>query len=163
MNATHQQVFNILNSMGIEYGVVEHPAVYTIEEMDQLSIDNREAIAKNLFIRDDKKKRYFIIVLQKTKTVNLKSLRQRLDCRPLGFASEEDLQRYLNLKKGAVTPLGVLNDEAHVVEVVIDQDILQFDQVGVHPNDNTATVWLRPQDLEAVIKSHGNTVCYIEI
>ena len=96
MNATHQQVFNILNSMGIEYGVVEHPAVYTIEEMDQLSIDNREAIAKNLFIRDDKKKRYFIIVLQKTKTVNLKSLRQRLDCRPLGFASEEDLQRYLN-------------------------------------------------------------------
>ncbi|AZS13833.1 prolyl-tRNA synthetase associated domain-containing protein [Paenibacillus lutimineralis] len=163
MNIIHQQVFDILDSMEIEYGVVEHPAVYTIEEMDQLQIDSKDEIVKNLFVRDDKKNRYFVIVLQKTKTVNLKDLRQRLDCRPLSFASEEDLQRYLNLNKGAVTPLGVLNDEARRVEVVIDQDILRFDQVGVHPNDNTATVWLRPQDLEAVIKSHGNTVCYIEI
>lgn len=163
MNAIHQQVFDILNRMGIEYGFVEHPAVYTIEEMEQLPIDNREAIAKNLFIRDDKKKRYFIIVLQKEKTVNLKSLRQGLNCRPLSFASEEDLHRYLNLNKGDVTPLGILNDETRRVEVVIDQDILQFNQVGVHPNDNTATIWLRPQDLEAVIKSRGNKICYIEI
>lgn len=163
MNIIHQQVFDFLDSMEIEYGVIEHPAVYTIEEMDQLQIDSKDEIVKNLFVRDDKKNRYFIIVLQKTKTVNLKGLRQRLDCRPLSFASEEDLQKYLNLNKGAVTPLGVLNDEVRRVEVVIDQDILQFDQVGVHPNDNTATVWLRPQDLEAVIKSHGNTVCYIEI
>jgi len=163
LNDIHQKVFDILESMGIEYGVDEHPAVYTIEDMDQLQMNGKEAIAKNLFIRDDKKKRYFIIVLQKTKTVDLKSLRQRLDCRPLSFASEEDLQSYLKLNKGSVTPLGVLNNDAHIVEVVIDKDILQFDRVGVHPNDNTATVWIRPQDLEAVIKSNGNTISYIEI
>lgn len=163
MNAIHQQVFDILDGMGIQYDVVEHPAVYTIEEMDQLQIDSKDEIVKNLFVRDDKKKRYFIVVLQKNKTADLKSLRQLLNCRPLSFASEGDLQRYMSLNKGAVTPLGILNDDDCKVEVVVDQDVLKFERIGVHPNDNTATVWMAPKDLETVIKSHGNTIHYIEV
>ncbi|MPL97775.1 Prolyl-tRNA editing protein ProX [bioreactor metagenome] len=158
-----QKVFDCLDRLDITYELVEHPAVYTIEEMDALNIDDKNEVVKNLFVRDEKKKRYFLIVLQKDKRANLKELRKQLCCKPLSFASEADLGSYLGLTKGAVTPLGVLNDETLSVEVVIDRDILKFDRMGVHPNDNTATVWLRPRDLVTIIQKHGNGITYIEL
>ena len=163
MNSIRKKVFDAMECMNISYDVIDHPAVYTIEEMDNLNIDNKNEVVKNLFVRDDKKKRYFIIVLQKNKRVNLKEIKKEINCRPLSFASEEDLCNYMQLSKGSVTPFGILNDEDCKVEVILDKDILQFEHIGVHPNDNTATVWLRPQDLESVIKNHGNTITFIEI
>jgi Ala-tRNA(Pro) deacylase len=163
MNSIHQKVFDVMENMNIPYDVIEHPAVYTIEEMDNLNIDIKNEIVKNLFVRDDKKKRYFLIVLQKNKRVNLKELKEKLNCRPLSFASEESLVKYMGLNKGSVTPFGVLNDDDCKVEVVLDKDILSFERLGVHPNDNTATVWISPQDLELIIRKHGNDICYINI
>lgn len=163
MVSVRQTVFETLNGMGIAYDVIEHPAVYTIEEMDRLNFDSENEVVKNLFIRDDKKKRYFIVVLQKDKTVNLKALREKLGCKPLSFASEDDLRAILGLTKGAVSPFGVLNDAACTAEVVLDKDILSFKRIGVHPNDNTATVFIRPEDLEAVIRKHGSHVSRLEI
>ncbi|NLH45307.1 MAG: prolyl-tRNA synthetase associated domain-containing protein [Acholeplasmataceae bacterium] len=163
MNSVRQKVFAALADMHIAYEVIEHPAVYTIDEMDQLTISHKESIVKNLFVRDDKKRNYFLIVLQKDKHVDLKRIKAELSCRPLGFASEDDLAKYLGLNKGAVTPFGVLNDSICKVTVVFDQDILSFEQIGVHPNENTATVLLKPQDLEAIIKKHGNEILHINI
>ena len=117
---------------------------------------------RNLFIRDDKKQRYFLIVLHKDKRVNLKEFQKNLQCRPLSFASEADLHKYMKLSKGSVTPFGILNDDECKVEVILDKDILCFKSIGVHPNDNTATVWIRPTDLEAIIRDHGNNIFYFE-
>ena len=163
MNDVRQKVFAALENMHIDYEVIEHPAVYTIEEMDQLNISHKESIVKNLFVRDDKKRNYFLIVLQKEKHVDLKKIKEELNCRPLSFASEEDLGKYLGLNKGSVTPFGVLNDSACKVTVVLDHDILSFEQIGVHPNENTATVLLKPQNLEAIIKKQGNEILHIKI
>ena len=163
MDNVRQEVFEALADMHIAYEVIEHPAVYTIDEMDQLTISHKESIVKNLFVRDDKKRNYFLIVLQKDKHVDLKRIKAELNSRPLGFASEDDLAKYLGLNKGAVTPFGVLNDSICKVTVVFDQDILSFEQIGVHPNENTATVLLKPQDLEDIIKKHGNEILHINI
>ena len=163
MDSVRQEVFEALADMHIAYEVIEHPAVYTIDEMDQLTISHKESIVKNLFVRDDKKRNYFLIVLQKDKHVDLKRIKAELNCRPLGFASEDDLAKYLGLNKGAVTPFGVLNDSICKVTVVFDQDILSFEQIGVHPNENTATVLLKPHDLEAIIEKHGNEILHIKI
>lgn len=163
MNNSRSIVFDALISLHISYDVIEHPAVFTIEEMDKLDIDNKNEVVKNLFVRDDKKKRYFLIVLQKNKRVDLKEIRKELSSRPLSFASEEDLDKYMKLNKGSVTPFGILNDKDRNVEVVLDKDILLFERIGVHPNDNTATVWIHPQDLEFIIKNHGNDIFYISI
>ena len=163
MKSQRQKVFDYLSEMDINYDVVLHPAVHTIEEMDNLQIDTNNQVVKNLFVRDDKKKRYFLISVQKDKHVDLKDLRSKLDSRPLSFASESDLQEILGLDKGSVTPLGVLNDAACRVEVVLDSGVRHFQHIGVHPNDNTATVWIKPEDLEAVIKKHGNAFSYVEI
>lgn len=160
---TKQEVYNILNEMGIQYKVTEHKPVYTIDEMNELGMENIDNVIKNLFIRDDKKKNYYLILVQKDKTVNLNQLRESIGSRRLSFASEDDLEKYLGLKKGAVSPLGILNDENKIVKVVIDKDIRNYKFVGVHPVENTATVWINVDDLEKLIKTNGNMIMYVRI
>ena len=81
----------------------------------------------------------------------------------LSFASEERLKRFLGLEKGAVTPLGVLNDEERAVEVVFDRELAGLPSLGVHPNRNTATVFLAFADLEALVRAHGNPVSLVDL
>jgi len=162
MSQVQQRVFDKLDAMGICYKVLSHKAVYTIDEIYNLHINNGGEVVKNLFLRDDKKKRYFLVVLQKDKKADLKELRIKLNSRPLSFASEENLHDYMGLNKGSVTPFGVLNDTSCIVEVVFDHDLLSFEHIGVHPNENTATVWIHLKDLEKVIKEHGNKILHIE-
>lgn len=145
----------------IEYEVVSHKAVFTIDEMLSLNFPKAESVAKNLFVRDDKKRNYFLFVVRQEKTVNLKEMRERINSRPLSFASESDLFRYLGLSKGAVTPFGILNDKTNSVKVYIDADF-KASLIGVHPNENTATVWLKTSALVDLIKQHGNQVEYID-
>lgn len=157
------QIMKTLSDFKIPFSVVEHPPAATIEEIDHFNLPNSQAIVKNLFLRDDKKKNYYLMVVNKNKTVNLKELRNLLGSRPLSFASEADLQCYLGLKKGEVTPLGLLNDADCRVCLVLDRDIMAYPVVGVHPNENTATLWLSPFDLRMLIEKHGNAVITLKI
>lgn len=104
MTEQAQIVLDLLDKKGISYEVTEHTPVFTIDEMLELNLPHPEWIAKNLFVRDDKKKNYYLLVVQEEKRVELKVLRKQLGLRPLTFASEEDLNRILNLTRGAVTP-----------------------------------------------------------
>lgn len=146
----------------VVYEVLEHPAVYTIEEMDKLGIQEKGHIWKNLFLRDAKGKRHFLVSLDGHKSVDLDRLGALLGTK-LSFASEERLQKYLNLSKGAVTPLGVLYDTAAAVEVILDQDLEGKEPIGLHPCDNTATVFLRYADILRLIKQNGNKLSVIAL
>lgn len=115
-----EEVKVFLKEKGIPFHWVEHKAVYTIEEMEELG--------------------------------------EKLGGVRLSFASEERLEKYLGLKKGAVTPLGILNDTACAVKVFLDKDFLGKEEIGVHPNDNTASVYLKTADLMQMIKEHGNSL-----
>ena len=132
-----------------------------MEEMAELNLENEDEIVKNIFIRDDKKTNYYLVLIAGNKRVNLKELRNNLRLRPLTFASEEDLYKYLGLTKGSVSPLGILNDKDHIVTIIIDEDIKNISEIGVHPNINTATVFLKPKDLEIIFKN--NKYEYIEL
>ena len=153
-----QEVKAFLEEKKIPFEWVEHKAVYTIDEMEELGLEDMEDIAKNLFLRDQKGKRHFLVVIRENKQANLKELGEKLGVGKLSFASEERLEKYLGLKKGAVTPLGVLNDENCAVEVFLDEDFLKMQKIGVHPNENTASVYLATEDLLQIIREHGNTL-----
>ena len=157
-----EQTCQFLRDMGIEFERTEHPAVYNIAELAQISIPHPEADAKNLFVRDDKKRQYYLITVRGDKRVDLKEFRRAQGTRPLSFASAEELSSILGLIPGAVTPLGVLNDEARRVKVFLDR-AFAGGLVGVHPNDNTATLWLRAEDLIRVVRDHGNEIEYIDL
>ncbi len=160
-----EQVYEYLREQGIAFEVAEHSAVFTIEEMDALNFgaENSSVVVKNLFLRDAKGKRHFLVVLQKDKQANLSALQQELGCTKLSFASEDRLQRLLGLTKGSVSPLGVLSDADQQVELAIDRDLIEQGRVGVHPNDNTATVFLSFEDLKQLIIRRGNPIHFIKI
>lgn len=96
------------------------------------------------------------------KRVDLKEFRRRYGTRPLSFASAGDLGSIMGLEPGSVTPLGLLSDEERRVALFLDAD-LAGGIIGVHPNDSTATVWMRAADLVRVVEDHGNEVRVVEL
>lgn len=157
------KVYEYLDSLNIKYKRVEHKAVYTMEETASLNLEDNDEVVKNLFIRDDKKNNYFLLLVPGEKRVNLKELRNKLDLRPLTFASEEDLEKYLGLKKGAVTIFGILNDTDHKVKVLIDNDIKKYKEIGAHPNENTASIFLSLKDIERILKLNNTNYSFIDL
>ena len=157
-------VINKLHELNITYKEVTHTPVYTIEDMDNLgNVFEGAKICKNLFVRDQKGKRHFLIVVPEEKRVPLSEVTTKIGSTKLSFASEERLMKYLKLTPGAVTPLAVINDEANEVEVVMDESLKNEELLGVHPCVNTATVLIKPQELERYITEAGNKIKYINV
>lgn len=154
-------VYETLDRMGIEYEYVEHVPVFTVEEMEKLPFPADVMIAKNLFLRDHKGKRHFLVVVRKDKNADLKRLGEALGTR-LSFASEERLEKHLRLTKGSVSPLAAVNNEDRRVEFFFDRDLAECPRVGVHPNDNSATLFMTFDDIVRVVEEHGNPVTFIE-
>ncbi len=159
-----QQIYDFLNAKGIEYEKIEHKAVFNMAEMSEVALPHPEADAKNLFVRDDKKRCYYLITVKGDKRVDLNMFRQKYGTRRLSFASDSDLLAFLGLTPGSVTPFGLLNDTECRVEFFIDEDLLQPPGlIGLHPNDNTATIFLKTQDLLDIIAAHGNKIHPVQI
>lgn len=153
-----------LNRLGIYYEMTEHEAAYTVEDMDRVGFDEKILICKNLFVRDQRKKpRHWLVVLPKDKRADLGALADQLDAKHLSFASEDRLMRYLGLGQGEVTPLGVFNDESRSVTVVFDRDLIDREWLGVHPNDNTATLALSFGNILKFLSEQGNPVKYVTL
>ena len=155
-------VFEYLDSAGVPYERVEHGAVFTVEDMDALSLPHPEAEAKNLFLRDQKKQNYYLLTARADVPIKIKEFEKTVGAKHLSFASEDDLMSIMGLVRGSVTPFGVFNDAETVVKVYIDS---YFDRklIGVHPNENTATVYLSANSLVEMIRAHGNTAEFIDI
>nr|WP_317412499.1 prolyl-tRNA synthetase associated domain-containing protein [uncultured Solibaculum sp.] len=158
-----QEVTQYLDQKGIAYDMMEHPPVYTIADMEELHITDQGNVCKNLFLRDAKGKRHFLVTLCKDKRADLKQIQQQLGCTKLSFASEERLQKYLGLVKGSVTPLGILNDQDCCVEMVFDRDLQGENRLGIHPNENTATLWISFENLLDLVKQHGNPIHMLDL
>ncbi len=160
MNKT--ETYRYLSEQGIPYEATEHKAVFNMEELHSVSLPYPEWDAKNLFVRDDKKRSYYLITVKGDKRVDLKEFRKSHGLRALSFASAEDLFALMGLTPGSVTPLGILNDTEHKVHFYLDAEFAG-NKIGVHPNDNTATVWMQADDLMQLIQKHGNEAVFTEI
>lgn len=159
-----EKVLKKLQELNINYKLIEHPPVFTIEEMNKLGdIFEGAKICKNLFVRDQKGKRHFLIVMPEEKRAPLSEIALKIESTKLSFASEERLMKYLKLTPGSVTPLAVINDENAEVEVILDEELKNEKMLGVHPCINTATILITPSDLEKYIKSNNNEIKYIKI
>lgn len=158
------EIYRFLAKIQVPYEVLEHQAVYTVQDAALLETPYTDSGAKNLFLRDDKKQNYYLITLKDEKKIDLKAFSSDNHLRRLSFAGAAELEGILGLKAGAVSPFGILNDAHRQVEVFLDSDLfLGSALVGVHPNDNTATVWLKADDLLKIIRTHGNTVKIVKI
>ncbi len=158
-----QKALEWLEQNGIEYELMEHRAVFTVSEMDEAGVSAKGNVCKNLFLRDAKGKKHYLVVAPEEKRVDLASVAEQLGSTKLSFASAERLEKYLGVAQGSVSPLGVLNDSEHAVTVAFDQDLRTAGPIGVHPNDNTATVWVPFEALLKGLSALGNPVTFLKL
>ncbi len=158
-----EEILAWMDSQGAAYELMEHPAAHTMEDIENFGISQKGLVGKNLFLRDSQKgKRHYLVTVCGDKPVDLKKLGEALGDR-LSFASGERLQKYLRLQQGAVSPLGAFFDRDAAVQVYLDKDLLAQPRVGVHPADNTATVFMAPETLVKLVESTGHKVHWIEL
>lgn len=161
MSEAEQKVYETLDQLDVYYKRYEHPPVYTVEEAKQFWNDIEGAHSKNLFLRNNKGNRHYLVILEQSKTVDLKDLSAKLAAGKLSFASERRLSEHLGLETGAVSPFGLINDQKKAVTAVIDRDLKKEEYVNFHPNVNTATVSISYQSFEKFLKHCGNEVINI--
>lgn len=152
-----QEIYKLLEEKNISYEVTEHIPIFTMEEASSIELPYPSNVAKNLFVRDDKKRNYYLISTKGNRTINLKEFQKEQGTRALSFASENDLMKYLQLTKGSVTPFGLLNDAECKVHFYIGKEFMH-EIIGVHPNENDATIWIQTEDLISIIQDHGNKI-----
>lgn len=140
--------------------ITHHYLVWTISQMCSCPI--LSGMQKNLFIRDHKREHYYLITVRGSKRVDLKQFRKDHKLKKISFGSEEELWNILKIKPGHVSPFCLLHDEERKVHYYIDADY-ENNLIGIHPNQNDATVWLQGKELVKLIEEHGTTIEYITI
>lgn len=159
-----QEIYDFLEKEGVWHEITEHQAVFNMAQLSETELPYPEYDAKNLFVRDDKRRNYYLITVKGDKRVDLKEFRRNHGTKPLTFANAADLMSILGLIAGAVTPLGLLNDVEHKVKFFLDKEFLDGQAIiGVHPNDNTATVWLKTVDLLTILEKNQTEIAVVEL
>ncbi|MEZ6960226.1 MULTISPECIES: prolyl-tRNA synthetase associated domain-containing protein [unclassified Aeromonas] len=148
-------LYALLDRLAIPYQRFDHAPVFTCEEASDLLPDLPAAKTKNLFLRDPKSERLFLVVAPEAIRVDLKALAARLGVKRLSFGSPERLEAALGLTPGSVTLLAVVRDTAQAVELVVDETIWQAEQVQCHPLVNTATLILKLDDVRHLLAHLG--------
>lgn len=161
---TKEEVYDFIKHKNIWYEITEHKRVFTMDELDNIVLPYPASDAKNLFMRDDKKRNYYLITVSGKKKVDLSVFRKKYNTRRLSFASEKDLMKILKLTPGSVTPLGLLNDKVNLVKYYLDSYFIsKCDIIGMHPCDNSATLWLKTTDLINILKENGTIVNIVDL
>ena len=159
-----EEIYSFLKQNNIKFEVDEHIPVFNMQDLKKVSLKYPNYDGKNIFLRDDKKRNYYLVTIFGNKKVDLKKFRKDNCLRHLSFANAIELDTYLKLIPGSVTPLGLLNDKEKIIKFYIDEEFFKDPFIiGVHPNDNSATVWLNVNDLIDIIKNNGNDVCITKI
>ena len=158
-----KKVYEVLDRLGIAYSKLEHPPVFTVEQAEKHWGSITGAHCKNLFLRNKKGNRHYLVILESSKSADLKALAKQLGEDRLSFASPERIMRYLGLEPGAVSPFGLINDNQKEVRVVIDQDLKNADRINFHPNVNTATIGIDFTDFEKFLVWCENNLLYLKL
>ena len=158
------QVYEVLKNLNIDFEYHEHPAAPTIEIALQYWKDIKETThCKNLFFRNHKGDRHYLVILEHRQDLNIHDLEHRLKQGKLSFASEQRMEKYLGLKPGSVSPFGLIHDQSHQVHLFLDENIKLLPRISFHPNINTASIVLAFMDFERYLAWTGNTFDYISM
>ena len=154
MPATPDELFALLDRLGIEHTTVTHPPFFTVEEGREWHDKIPGLHCKNLFIKD-RKGQFWLVVMPADKRADLAWLEKTLGAPRFSFARPEALQEVLELTPGSVTPFGLINDRQRRTTVILDQDMLDAEWMNVHPLHNAASTTLRSADLLRFVRALG--------
>lgn len=163
MEDRKQKVFDYLNQASIPYEWYEHPEAPTIEIARQYWRNDGSKHCKNLFFRNHKGNRHYLVVFDCDQQMAIHDLEHRLHQGKLSFASEQRMERYLGLRPGSVSPFGLINDTENHVHLFLDSTLKDQPSLSFHPNDNTATVVISREAFQRFLDICGNSYEYIDL
>ena len=158
-----EKVLKWLDEHGFQYEWYEHPASPTIEEAKAHWRQDGSKHCKNLFFRNHKGNRHYLVCFDCDQALAIHDLEHRLHQGKLSFASEQRMERYLGLRPGSVSPFGLINDKESHVHLFLDKNLLNYPSLSFHPNDNTATVVISQQMFARYLDAVGNTWEFVEL
>jgi Ala-tRNA(Pro) deacylase len=158
-----RQVQAKLAELGIVVERHEHPPVPTVEDAERYWSGIDATHCKNLFLRNQKGDRHYLVVLKHSKKADLRAVADQIGDGKLSFASPERLMKHLGLTPGSVSPFGLINDGQHAVRVVLDRDLKGAERLSFHPNINTVTLVVSAADFERFLQVSGNRVQHVTI
>jgi Ala-tRNA(Pro) deacylase len=151
------ELYALLGRLRIPFEYIEHPPVPTVEEAMKYWSEIESGHCKNIFFRNHKGNRHYLVILYYSSQLNIKELEQKLRQGKLSFASDKRLMQYLGLTPGSVSPFGLINDRTHHVHLFIDRTLLDHERLSFHPNTNTASLIIPRQGLFTFLAHTGNT------
>lgn len=168
-----ETVLNYLREHNIPFTNYNHPEGKTIEEAHRWWKDDGSVHCKNLFFRNHKGNKHYLVCFDCDHDLAIHDLEVRLkaslvskglpSCGKLSFASPERMMRYLGLEPGSVSPFGLINDTEHHVHLFLDENLRNASSLSFHPNDCRGTVVISHDDFERYLKEVGNTYEYITL
>ncbi|MDR1538174.1 MAG: HAD-IA family hydrolase [Clostridiales bacterium] len=158
-----EKVYALFESLGISYTVADHPPMFTQQDNIKHKVEINAVIFKNLFLRNKNKSRYYLVSLPLEKKADLYALQALLGETRLSFGSEQDLKEKLGIQPGSVSLLNIIGVEKTDATLLIDRCIFNYERIGVHPNDNTATIIFDPKDLSRILDFYGASHRFIDI
>jgi len=157
------RVYARLAELGITYERHEHPPVPTVEDAERYWAGIDATHCKNLFLRNQKGNRHYLVIIPHTKPVNLRAVADQIGDGKLSFASPERLMKHLGLAPGSVSPFGLINDRERAVRVVLDRELKTAARLSFHPNINTRTLVISGADFQKFLDAAGQTVRYVTV
>lgn len=155
-------VFDFLDKHQIAYECYHHPAAATIAEAMQYWKNDGSVHCKNLFFRNHKGNRHYMVCFPSNMELPIHDLERKLHQGKLSFASPERMMKYLALKPGSVSPFGLINDTENHVHLFLDKSLQTASLLSFHPNDCRATVVIARDEFDKYLRVIGNTYEYID-
>jgi Ala-tRNA(Pro) deacylase len=155
------ELYALLDDLEITFEYIEHPAVPTVEEAMKYWSVIDSGHCRNIFFRNHKGDRHYLVILHYNTQLKIKELEQKLRQGKLSFASGRRLMQYLGVTPGSVSPFGLINDHTHHVHLFIDKTLLGFERLSFHPNTNTASLIIPREGLFKFLAHTGNTYEFI--
>ncbi len=158
-----KELYEILRQLDISFEYHEHPPLNTIEDAKIHWKDFNSGRCKNIFFRNHKGDRHYLVILEHLQLLDIRDLEKRLKQGKLTFASDQRLYRYLGVKPGSVSPFGLINDKENHVHLFIDENLKMFERLAFHPNDNTASLVIKTVDFLKFLDHTGNSYDFLPL
>ncbi len=158
-----KELYDLLDRLSINFEYHEHPPVATIDDAELSWKDIASGKCKNIFFRNHKGNRHYLVILEHQRQLDIHDLEKRLRQGKLTFASDQRLMKYLKLTPGSVSPFGLINDIEKHVHLFIDEKLNESERLAFHPNINTATLVISRSDFIRFLDHIGNSYEFINL
>ena len=157
------KLYKVLEQLDIQFDYHEHPPGPTVEEALKYWKDIDSAHCKNIFFRNHKGKRHYLVISDYRYKLDIRDLELRLKQGKLSFASPKRLMKFLGIEPGSVSLFGLINDKDDHVHLFIDENLLQAEQISFHPNINTASLVITQADFRKFLEWSGNSYEFLKL